>query len=148
MLLLLLSVILNLNADFRQEKEISIMSETQVSTGHLTYKAPDYLRWEYTTPTALVWEVDGKKGNVSPQVRRMIELIMRSISGEYLTTNDDFLVEQQGAVYTLVPKKREIKQLFTSIVITLDPSTGVAKEVVMTEKNGDTTRIRFSNVRL
>lgn len=127
---------------------MAIMQTTQVSEGQLTYRAPDYLRWEYTSPASLVWEIDGKKGNVSPQVRKMVELIMRSINGEYLTTNDDFEVKQQGQVYTLTPKKREIRQFFQEIRITLNEKTGVADEVLLTEKSGDTTKIRFSQVKL
>ena len=50
-LLFILGAILQLVADFQQVKESQMMMEPQISTGTLTYRAPDYLRWEYKTPT-------------------------------------------------------------------------------------------------
>lgn len=53
-----------------------------------------------------------------------------------------------STTYLLIPKKRDLKQLFQSIEITLDPATQVAERVVLTEKNGDRSTISFSNLHL
>lgn len=135
-----------LTAEFEQVKTSELLSEPVVSEGHLTYRAPDYLRWEYTSPQALVWEVDGAKGNVSPQVRQIMTLILKSVSGEYLQPNEDFNVTRTGGVAELTPKRRELKQLFSKITILISPQTKVAEEVVLYEKNGDETKIRFGKV--
>ena len=63
---LILSVILSLEADFVQTKNVAMLNEPQVSTGHLSYRAPDYIRWAYTSPQTLVWEVNGEQSNVNP----------------------------------------------------------------------------------
>ena len=128
---LILSVILSLEADFVQTKNVAMMSEPQVSTGHLSYRAPDYIRWAYTAPQTLVWELNGTESNVNPQVQRLLRMIIASISGE---TAD-------GA-----QMQRESKKLFRSVHITMDEDKGVAKRVEMVEKNGDTTIIEFTNV--
>ena len=39
----ILSVILSIEADFVQTKQVALMDEPQVSTGHLIYRAPDYI---------------------------------------------------------------------------------------------------------
>lgn len=128
---LILSVILSLEADFVQTKNVAMLNEPQVSTGHLSYRAPDYIRWAYTSPQTLVWEVNGEQSNVNPQVQRLLRMIMSSISGE---ANDD------------AKMMREVKKMFRAMHISMDEQTGVAQRVEMVEKNGDTTIIEFTHV--
>lgn len=146
MLGLLLSVIVSLHADFTQTKHIAMMREPQVSTGHLVYRAPDYLQWNYLTPQQQVWETDGGKSNVNPQIQRLLHVIMESISGASLRDNGDFDVSNSGNIYTLLPKRRDYKHLFRKIVLTMDETNGIAQRVEMQEANGNQTIIEFSNV--
>ena len=131
MLALVIAIIVSLEADFVQTKSSALMNEPQVSTGHLTYRAPDYMRWAYTTPNALVWEIDGEQSNVNPQIQKLLRMIMTSIAGE---ATDD-------------PKmQKESKKLFREVNIIMDEQREVARRVEMTEKNGDITVIEFKNV--
>ena len=131
MLALILSVILSIEADFVQTKQVALMREPQVSTGHMVYRAPDYLQWAYRTPQAMMWEVDGTKSNVNPQVERLLRLIMASVAA-----NGDIDATMQ----------RESKKLFQSVNIVMDEDRQVAKQVELIERNGDTTIIEFTNV--
>jgi outer membrane lipoprotein carrier protein len=131
MLAFVLAVILSLNADFVQTKQIKLMREPQVSTGHLVYRAPDYMQWQYIKPNKVTWEMNGEQTNVNPQLQRMLKMIMASISGE--AQNDAKL-------------QREMKKMFREVNITMDDTGEVAKRVELVEKNGDITVIEFSNV--
>lgn len=176
LLTLIVCAILSLEADFKQVKETRLLQEPQVATGHLSYRSPDQLCWEYLTPTAYKWELGST--STSPQVQQLLEFIIRSISGDNLhdtaafsvtqcTTNTDSQQSNPTSLsnnadsakgstgsakgsttYLLIPKKRDLKQLFQSIEITLDPATQVAERVVLTEKNGDRSTISFSNLHL
>ena len=146
MLTVILATILSLTADFTQTKQTAMMSKPQVSTGRMEYRSPDYIRWAYTTPKTVVWEMNGKKTNVNPQIQGLLRMIMASISGENLKESADFAVQQSGNTYTLTPKKREHKRVFRSIRITMDSKTHTAKRVEMTETNGDITTIDFTNI--
>lgn len=132
MLALIIAVIVSLEADFVQTKSSALMNEPQVATGHMSYRAPDYMLWAYETPEAMRWEIDGQKSNVNPQVQKLLRMIMRSVAGE--STDDPAL-------------QKESKKLFRDIRITMDERNEVARRVEMTEKNGDMTIIEFSNVR-
>ena len=132
MFALIIAVILSLEADFVQTKSSALMNEPQVATGHMSYRAPDYMLWAYETPEAMRWEVNGQQSNVNPQVQKLLRMIMRSIAGE--TTDDPAL-------------QKESKKLFRDIHITMDERNEVARRVELTEKNGDMTIIEFSNVR-
>lgn len=131
MLALIIATILAIEADFVQTKSSALMSEPQVSTGHMSYRAPDFMQWSYKTPQALTWEIDGDKSNVNPQIQKLLRMIMASIAGG---TNEDAKLQ------------KESKRLFREVNITMDERNEVAKRVEMTEKNGDTTVIEFIHV--
>ena len=131
MLGLILAVIVSLEADFVQTKTSAMLAEPQVSTGHMTYRAPDYMQWAYISPQQLVWEIDGEQSNVKPQIQKLLRMIMSSVAGN---SADD-------------PKlQKESKRLFREVNITMDASGQVARHVELIEKNGDTTTIEFTNV--
>lgn len=131
MLAFILSVIVSLEADFVQTKSSALMVEPQVSTGHMSYRAPDFMRWKYTKPQTVVWEIDGDKTNVNPQIQKLLRSIMASVQGQ---SAEDANIQ------------RETKKLFRSVQVTMDEKTNVAKQVELIEKNGDTTIIEFKNV--
>ena len=133
MLAIIIAIIVSLEADFVQTKSSAMMSEPQVSTGHMSYRAPDFMRWAYLTPEALSWEINGAESNVNPQIQKLLRMIMRSVAGG---TNDD-------------PKlQKESKKLFREVNITMDESNEVAQRVELIEKNGDSTVIVFKNVKV
>lgn len=131
MLAFIVAAIISIEADFVQTKNIAMMSEPQVSTGHMIYRAPDYLQWAYKTPQTLVWEVNGNTSNVNPQAQKLLRMIMASIAGN-------------GTIDAKTEK--ESKKLFRSVNIIMDDKTHVAKRVELVDKNGDVTIIEFKNV--
>ena len=131
MLALILAVIVSLEADFVQTKTSALFAEPQVSTGHMTYRAPDYMQWAYLTPQQLVWEIDGEQSNVNPQIQKLLRMIMASVAGN--TAEDPKL-------------QKESKRLFREVNIVMDEAGQVARRVELIEKNGDTTTIEFTNV--
>lgn len=128
---LILSVVLSIEADFVQTKQVALMDEPQISTGHMIYHAPDYIQWAYITPQNIVWELDGDKTNVNPQIKRLLRMMMASIAG-------------QGQDEAKMQK--ESKRVFRSVKIIMDENNEVAQRVELIEKNGDTTIIEFNNV--
>lgn len=131
MLALILAVIVSLEADFVQTKTSALFADPQVSTGHMTYRAPDYMQWAYISPQQLLWEIDGEQSNVNPQIQKLLRMIMASVAGN--TAEDPKL-------------QKESKRLFREVNITMDEAGQVARRVELIEKNGDTTTIEFTNV--
>lgn len=146
----LLSILLSVGsfvAQFVQTKQSPLFDAPQESAGVLTYRQPGYLRWEYTSPQPLVWELNGDKGNMSSQLKGMVMLIRESIQGDFEKAKTSFEVTTEGNTITLIPKKRELKKIFRSIRITLNPYTRIADRVEMIEAGGDVTVIRFTDVK-
>ena len=131
MLAFILAAIVSIQADFVQTKNSALFSEPQVSTGKMIYRAPEYLHWAYETPNNVIWEIDGDRSNVNPQVQKLLRMIMASIASEGKTNGK---------------MERESKKLFQSVIVRMDEETHIAKQVELIEKNGDTTIIEFKNV--
>ena len=145
-ILFTIMLIQSFTAHFVQDKQSQLFAEPQRSKGVLEYRTPDYLRWEYTSPKALVWEVDGDKGNVNPQVLQMLMMIKQCVKGDFDAAQKSFVVDQNGDQVTLTPKKRELQRMFQRIEIMMNPETEIAKQVVIYEANGDCTTIRFYDI--
>lgn len=146
-LLTILLTVMSFAAQFVQQKTSAMFAEPQRSEGQLIYRSPDYLRWEYTKPQPLVWELDGDKGNMNPHIKSMVILIRQSVSGDFSAAQKSFKVEQQDNTVILTPVKRELKNLFKQIRIVLNPDTQIADEVTICEANGDVTTIHFFAIR-
>lgn len=76
-----------LTALFTQTRHSPLLTQDQVSHGRMEYRAPDYLRWEYTDPQAVVWLLDGRHSNMRPEARRMVQMILKMVRGEVNTDN-------------------------------------------------------------
>lgn len=145
---LIILVISSFTARFTQTKQSEIFAEPQQSKGVLEYRQPDYMRWEYTEPQPLVWEIDGDKGNMNKQISGMLMLIKQCVKGDMEAARKSFIVEQSGDTILLTPKKRELQRLFRQVEITLNPNSEIAKQVLISEANGDQTTIRFYDVKM
>ena len=144
----ILLAVTSFSAFFRQEKQSSLLAQPQHSEGVLEYRSPDYLRWEYTGPQPLVWELDGDKGNMNPHMKVVVALIRQAVSGDFDEAEKSFIVERNGDNVTLKPRKRELQRMFRQIAITLRHGTEIAEQVVISEANGDVTTIRFYDVKM
>lgn len=149
LLFILLQVVMaqpaQLKADFVQEKQ-NHDGTTIVSKGHMEYQHTGYIRWEYTEPVKMVWEIDPKKPdtNQSPQVKEMVGMIRACIEGKILEQSDMYEARWEGETLILIPKKRSMRAVFERLEIWFDAKTGLARKVTLKEKSGDVTGITFS----
>ncbi|MBO5233225.1 MAG: outer membrane lipoprotein carrier protein LolA [Prevotella sp.] len=154
----------SMQADFVQTKHLKMLGEKMVSTGRMRYRQSDKLRWEYTSPYAYTFILNGnsvlmKKGNRSDVVdvnrnkmfREIARIMMSSVVGDCLTDKKSFKVSMTTArntcTATLIPQKKELKAVFTRIVLTFDSRTSMVTKVTMYEKNGDRTEIVLKNAK-
>ena len=77
-------------------------------------------------------------------------MMLGSISASFLDDARTFattLSEENGDwVATMIPQRRDMKQMWKSIVIRFDKKTKTAKVIVLNEAGGDRSTIEFSNV--
>lgn len=156
------ATIRTIEADFTQEKDLSILNDKMVSKGKMYYDK-GMLRWEYTSPYSYLFIMNGEKvllqsststttGDVaSNRIYRMIARIMvDTITGKSLDGGGDFSVKMEtsskGNVAVLTPLKREIKSMFKEVRLHFDDGDYVSK-IELVEGTGDKTVISLSGVK-
>ena len=154
-----------MQADFVQTKHLRMLGEKMVSRGRMCYQQSDRLRWEYTKPYAYTFILNGNsvmmsKGghrdvvdvNRNKVFREIAQMMMSSVVGTCLTDSKRFkvsmTVDKQTCTATLLPQKKDVKAMFTRIVLVFNRKTSVVSKVIMYEKNGDRTEITLDNVRI
>lgn len=159
------AAIKTMQADFVQTKHLRMLGDKMVSRGRMCYQQSDRLRWEYTKPYAYTFILNGNsvmmsKGghrdvvdvNRNKVFREIAQMMMSSVVGTCLTDSKRFkvsmTVDKQTCTATLLPQKKDVKAMFTRIVLVFNRKTSVVSKVTMYEKNGDRTEITLDNVRI
>lgn len=152
-----------MQADFVQTKHVKMLGDKLVSRGRMYYRQADRLRWEYTTPYAYTFVLNGqrvllRKGQRSDVMdtkqnkmfREIARLMMNTVTGQSLTSGKDFKVSiaTSGSEWlaTLTPQRKEMKQMFQRIMLHFSKTTSMISIIELTERNGDRTVIQLKNV--
>ena len=158
------SSISSLECDFVQTKHLSMLNDKMVSRGKMYYSQPSMLRWEYITPYDYVFllnanqvllknsqredVIDVDKNKIFKEIAR---LMMNSIKGSCLSDSDTFDVAIRTVggewVAELTPLKRDMKQMWTKLIIHFDRAACSVTKVEMREPSGDYNIIELSGIR-
>lgn len=126
-----------LEATFTQVRHSPMLTEDLRSEGYVALQAPDKVHWEVRKPVSQVSVFNGD----IPQGGRRFRL----------PTEKDFTVSSleggQEQSVILKPVRRDLKQLFSQIVLKVDPATLAVRSVLLSGLDGDWTQITFSNVK-
>ncbi|MCQ2383274.1 MAG: outer membrane lipoprotein carrier protein LolA [Paludibacteraceae bacterium] len=158
------SSIKTMQCDFVQTKSLKMLGDKMVSKGKMYCQQPSKLRWEYTTPYTYTFVLNDnnvmlKSGsrsdvidiNQNKMFKEIARIMMNSVLGKLLTEKKDFsvTVKQNGKQYvaTLTPLRKDLKQMFTHILLHYDIKEKMVKTVVLKEKNGDSTTIELTNIK-
>ena len=154
-----------MQGDFTQVKELSFMDDKVTSEGKMYYKKTNKIRWEYIKPYKYVFSMDGqnvrmttgdKTDKVPVRQNKMFGEISRvmtgGISGSGLVDSPDFdsqfMVGKDDYQIILTPKKKEIKDLFSTVQLYVGKSDNRIRSVELVEKSGDKTTITLKNVKV
>lgn len=152
-----------MTCSFVQTKQLSLLNDNMVSRGQMTYKQPDKLRWEYTSPYSYTFTFNGTKVYVGGKGRKDVidttqnkifkevaRIMMSTVTGKALSNPADFTVSVTATDsawdVTLVPRKKEMKQMFSKIILTFSKSRMMINEINIFEKNGDRTSIKLNDI--
>ena len=153
----------DMECDFVQTKNIRLLNRSMVSRGHMSYRQPDKLRWEYTTPYTYVFVVNGNKVQIlnnkrkdvidvdrNKMFREIVNIMLSTVAGTCLGDQSSFMTTvtstQSEYIATLVPQKKDMRQMYANIILHFDPKAGVVNKIVMNEAKGDMTTIELRNI--
>ncbi len=150
----------SIQANFIQEKHLKILVRPLVSTGTLTFQAPQSLRWEYHTPVPSILLLHG--GRVQKFMRRdgqlvedkgmgldSMQVVLSQISswldGRF-TDNEMFRVSfADDRTVLLSPKQEALAGLISKIELQLADRKGLLDTVTIFEGPDSYTRMTFHN---
>ncbi|MBZ0328486.1 MAG: outer membrane lipoprotein carrier protein LolA [Altibacter sp.] len=150
-----------IKSDFVQYKHLDFLDNDIETSGKLAFKAPGWVKWEYTTPYqySVIFKDDqmlindgGTKSSVdigsSKLFKKLNELIVNSVKGT-LFKDEDFKISylkttnMNKAIFK--PYDKKIANYIASFELVFDRDDGGVIEVKMIEPSGDFTKIIFKN---
>lgn len=158
------SALKTMQCDFVQTKQLKMLNDKMVSKGKMYYQQPNSLHWEYTTPYTYTFILNDNKVllknkqrndvidvNQNKLFREIARIMMNSVVGNCLQDDKSFKssISVVGGewVATLLPLRKDMKQMFQRIVLHFSQKQAVVTQVELTEKNGDKTVIELKNIK-
>ncbi len=158
--------ITTIQADFRQEKSLSMLAEPEISSGTFVFARPNKVRWNYQQPRPVTMLIaDGWMTTYYPSLKKAEKLEVRGVQdrifrymGAAAGAIDDlssyfdfrFVDAKASPTYTLElePKTKMLARRVQRIKIWIDKTSYLTTGVEYVEGNGDTTHYEFSNIRV
>ena len=155
----------SMQCDFVQTKHMKLLNDNMVSYGKMYYQQSSKLRWEYTSPYTYTFILNDskvllKKGNRNDVIdvnqnkmfKEIARMMMNSVVGKCLTDKKDVKISvaetPEQYVATLLPQKKDMKQMFSKVILYVNKRQLSIAKVEMQEKKGDNTVIELKNIQL
>lgn len=153
-----------LQADFRQEKTLGLLSKTEVSTGRFVYSKPNNVLWTYDAPKRVTMLIaDGMLTTYYPdlnkaeriEVKRYQDRIFKYMGasgaidelGAWFNFTFTNTSDKPYFVLDLDPKNKAVAKRVRHIKIFIDRKSYLTTQFEYTEGDGDKTRYEFLNVK-
>lgn len=149
-----------IQCDFKQEKNMSMLSEPAISKGKFFFKREDKVRLEYLQPVKnlivmnsgkMLMKDDKKTSQMdmhrSRAFQQLNNIIVGSINGSLFTSRDfsvHFFENTTQVKIELIPVSKTLKNFLSTIILVLEKKDFTATRIEMNEPSGDNTILSFS----
>jgi outer membrane lipoprotein-sorting protein len=154
-----------LEADFRQEKTLALLSKPEVSTGRFVYSKPNNVLWTYDAPRRVTMLIaNGMLTTYYPdlnkaeriEVKRYQDRIFKYMGasgaidelGAWFNFTFTNTSDKPYYVLDLAPKNKAIAKRVRHIKIFIDRKSYLTTQFEYTEGDGDKTRYEFLNIKI
>jgi len=151
----------SMKCTFVQTVSSTLLQEKQMSEGSILYLPESRLRIAYTKPDAYAISIedgrmsmtrDGATHEVQGTQNRIFQgiatMVMGFMNGDALTDsklfNSSVSVQDGSWVVRLDPRRKDLKRLFSAVVLTFDPSTSLLRSMEMIQSDGGSTGIHIT----
>lgn len=152
-------------ANFRQEKVLALLSKPEVSSGTFVYSKPNSVLWTYNAPKRVQMLVangtlttfypdlnKAEKLDVARFQDRIFKYMGATGAIDELARYFDFTftdnVSNPSYILDLNPKSATIGKRVKHIRIWIDRTSYLTSKIEYVEGDGDTTRYEFTNIRV
>ena len=148
------------HADFSQEFTNLTLGDTRTSEGHVYFRTPGMMRWDYLSPTERylirdgedlwVYEPEFAQYYTQPMDESDLPTALRFLMGQGELTEDfEVTIHEEGdetVTLNLVP--RDAATEYTQLRLVVRRSTWEVAETILYDALGNTNRLIFSNTAL
>ena len=150
-----------IQASFKQEKFLSILSNAVTSSGKMYFKKPGLLKWSYTKPYNYGIVLNGKQLKINDEGKvnsfeisnskifmELNDLIINSVQGDVLQEDRFNIVFKESKnlyLAQLTPIDKNIKDYIAHIDVYFDRKDYSVHKLQLFESEGDYTLITFEN---
>lgn len=124
----------SLQAAWHRTYRSPLLEEALESDGMVYIQEPSRLRWETQKPVSRITVFSGEE----PRSRFR------------MPTEKDFtaeILEVEQYTVILIPKRRDLKQLFKQVLLAVDPQSLVLSQVLIQGWEGDSTLLQFKDIK-
>lgn len=155
--------ITSVRGSFTQTRHMKILAKPLVSKGLFLFRAPDAIRWEYSSPfRSILLTHHGKTkrfvqknedlvedGSANlPSMQMVVQEISQWLKGRFDENPAFTATLEPGRTIALLPKEQSFAALIQRIEIVLTGQDGVIRSVTIFEGRDSFTRIEFDQVTL
>ncbi len=150
----------SISCEFIQEKKMKMLREVSVSEGIFLFSRGDKVRWEYTSPFSYIVVISNGKMTVRDERKtrtydmtgnrafaelnyRLAGLIDGSLIGQHDEFRQSYFENNYLYKVKLEPRSEKMRRTFREMTVYLEKKDLSVQRIVMTEKNGDRTDLRF-----
>lgn len=154
-----------IEADFRQEKILSLLAKPEISTGRFVFSKPDKVLWVYDAPRRVEMLIsNGLLTTYYPDLNKAEQLEVKRYQDrifKYMGASgaiDDLAIyfdftftnraDDPLYLLDLTPKTKGIAKRVQHIRIWIDKKSYLTTKFEYTEGDGDITRYEFTNVKV
>ena len=154
-----------LQADFKQEKELSLLAKPEVSSGTFAYSKPSSVLWSYSSPKRVQMLIAGgtmttyfpdlnkaERIDVKRFEDRIFKYMGASGAIDELARYFDFTFKDTSTsphwILDLDPKSKIVAKRVKHIRIWIEKSTYLTSKFEYVEGDGDITRYEFTNIKV
>jgi outer membrane lipoprotein-sorting protein len=154
----------SIEADFIQEKNLSMLSEKIISKGHFVFKKENLLRWEYVSPSKYLIIINKEKVvikdekkttkydmNSNKVFKEINDIMLSCVQGTIFKSNKfktSYYENDKGYKLELIPQAKNMKETFKKINLYFDKNVTSVSKMEMIENNDDLTSLDFTNKKL
>jgi len=153
-----------LQADFTQIRTSSLLTQPLTTTGTLVFQRPEKMAWTTLAPVRSTFVMDGSKVGMAypdldmreeidlggnPDVASLVTSMMVWLGGDLEKVSQDYTLTWIPGSPTralLEPKEETLSAIISSLELHIDATPQIV-EVRITEPDGDTVHIAFSDVK-
>jgi outer membrane lipoprotein-sorting protein len=150
----------SMEADFTQDKYLSVMSENIITKGHFMFRKTNMLRWEYIDPLKYLIVINKDKMfikdkgkvnkydmNSNKMFKSINEMMVSTVDGNLLKSKNYKTAFYEGDKYYLLemsPQQKGAKDFLKVIQLYINKTDYSVEKVKMIEPGDDYTMIEFT----